>query len=97
MAEVRAGVDALDRTLVGLLAMRMRFMAAAARIKTDRAEVRDEARKRTVIANASAEAARLGLDPSFVADFWEQLVEASIAHEMVLFDEARLRSSRARR
>ncbi|MFQ3665851.1 MAG: chorismate mutase, partial [Sphingomonadaceae bacterium] len=36
MAEVRLGVDAIDRALVALLAERFRFMDAAARIKQDR-------------------------------------------------------------
>ena len=44
MAEVRQGVDALDRALVTLLAERQRYMDAAARIKQDRGAVRDTAR-----------------------------------------------------
>ena len=89
MAEVRAGVDALDRELVTLLAERFRFMDAAARIKPARAQVRDEARKRQVIANAQAEAERLGLDPAVVAQLWETLVEASITHEFEQWDRLR--------
>jgi isochorismate pyruvate lyase len=89
MAEVRAGVDSLDRDLVALLAERFRFMDAAARIKPGRDQVRDEARKRQVIANAQAEASRLGLDPAVVATLWEALVEASIAHELEQWDRLR--------
>lgn len=89
MADVRAGVDALDRELVSLLAERFRFMDAAARIKPERSQVRDEPRKRQVIANASASAAALGLDPAIVASLWESLVEASIAHELGKWDEGR--------
>lgn len=89
MADVRAGVDGLDRELVALLAERFRFMDAAARIKPARTQVRDEARKRQVIANASAEAQRLGLDPTIVAMLWEALVEASIAHEFEQWDRIR--------
>ena len=54
MKEVRAGVDALDRELVALLAQRFAYMDAAARIKPERGHVRDEARKAAVIANARA-------------------------------------------
>ena len=43
MAEVRAGVDALDQELVALIARRFAFMDAAARIKPSRDAVRDEA------------------------------------------------------
>ncbi len=89
MAEVRAGVDALDRELVALLAERFRFMDAAARIKPSRDAVRDEARKRQVIANAQAEGVRLGLDPAIVEMLWEALVEASIAHEFEQWDRLR--------
>ena len=60
MVEVRAGVDALDQELVALLARRFGYMDAAARIKPSRSDVRDEARKAQVIANASAAAAAAG-------------------------------------
>ena len=42
MAEVRQGVDALDRALVTLLAERQRYMHAAARIKPSRDVVHDD-------------------------------------------------------
>jgi isochorismate pyruvate lyase len=86
MAEVRAGVDQLDRELVALLARRFAYMDAAARIKPERGHVRDEGRKAQVIANARAEAARLGVPEEVVGDLWEQLVEASIAYELAAFD-----------
>jgi isochorismate pyruvate lyase len=41
MAEVRAGVDRLDEAIVALIAERFRYMAAAARIKADRAAQHD--------------------------------------------------------
>jgi isochorismate pyruvate lyase len=44
MAEVRAGVDEIDRRLAALLARRQGYMDAAARIKPARGAVRDEAR-----------------------------------------------------
>ncbi len=86
MAEVRAGVDQVDRELIALLQRRFAYMAAAARIKPSRDKVRDEARKAEVIANARAEAARLGLPDAAIAALWDDLVEASIAYEMNLFD-----------
>jgi isochorismate pyruvate lyase len=86
MAEVRAGVDQLDRELVALLARRFAYMDAAARIKPERGHVRDEGRKAQVIANARAEAARLGVPEDVVGELWEQLVEASIAYELAAFD-----------
>ena len=86
MTEVRAGVDQVDRDLVGLLARRFGYMDAAARIKPDRSLVRDEPRKAQVIANVRAEAERLGLPAERLADLWNQLVEHSIAHEFEMFD-----------
>jgi isochorismate pyruvate lyase len=89
MADVRAGVDDLDAELVMLLAERFRFMEAAARIKPERGQVRDEARKRQVIGNAAARAQSLGLDPDMVADLWDRLIEASITQELQAWDRAR--------
>lgn len=89
MTEVRAGVDAVDRALMALLAERFAFMTAAARIKPSRADVRDEARKRQVIDNARADAAARGLPADAVADIWDRLVEASIAYEFEAFDRMR--------
>jgi isochorismate pyruvate lyase len=86
MAEVRAGVDQVDRDLVALLVRRFAYMDAAARIKPDRGAVRDEARKAQVIANARAAAEASGLPGPVIADLWDDLVEASIAYEMAAFD-----------
>jgi isochorismate pyruvate lyase len=86
MAEVRAGVDALDRELVALLRRRFDYMDAAARIKPERGHVRDEARKAQVIAQARAAAEAQGLPGAAIAALWDQLVEASIAYEMAAFD-----------
>ncbi|WP_420605552.1 chorismate mutase [Novosphingopyxis sp.] len=87
MAEVRAGVDAVDRALIDLLARRFGYMDAAARIKPERGAVRDEARKAAVIAAAAARAAALGLPEGAIAALWDRLVETSIAYEFDRFDE----------
>ena len=86
MAEVRAGVDQVDRELVALLARRFAYMDAAARIKTKRDAVRDEARKAEVIANVRAQARAAGLPEAPLAALWDRLVEASIAYEFEAFD-----------
>ncbi|WP_126174824.1 chorismate mutase [Tsuneonella rigui] len=89
MLEVRAGVDQTDRELVDLLARRFGYMRAAARIKQDRATVRDEARKAAVIAAAADRAANAGMPREAIADLWERLVEASIAYELIEWDRLR--------
>lgn len=86
MTDVRAGVDALDRELVALLARRQAYMAAAARIKAKRSAVRDVARIEAVVANVRAAAAEAGLSPAIAEPVWRTLIERCIAHEMALFD-----------
>jgi isochorismate pyruvate lyase len=89
MIEVRAGVDALDRELVALLAKRFGYMRAAARIKPSRDVVRDEDRKASVIAAAVAAAEAQGVPGDVVGDIWERLVEGSIAYEFGEWDRIR--------
>ncbi|MCC2980395.1 chorismate mutase [Sphingomonas sp. IC4-52] len=86
MAEVRAGVDQVDRELIALLRRRFDYMDAAARIKPERGQVRDEARKAQVIANARAHAAAAGLPEQAIGELWDDLVEASIAYELAEYD-----------
>lgn len=90
MSEVRAGVDATDREIVALLDRRFGYMRAAARIKPERGHVRDEDRKAVVIAAVRRDSAARGLPADDLAQMWEQLVEASIAYELVEFDRLRV-------
>lgn len=87
MAEVRRGVDAVDKALVALLARRFAYMDAAARIKPTRDTVRDEARKAQVIANVRSHAAAAGIPEAPLAEIWDRLIEASIAYEFEAFDQ----------
>jgi isochorismate pyruvate lyase len=89
MAEVRRGVDALDREIVRLLAERFRYMDAAARIKPERGAVRDEARKAEVLGNVVAHARAEGAPEAAIAGLYERLIEASIAYEFDRFDTLR--------
>ena len=89
MAEVRQGVDALDRALVTLLAERQRYMDAAARIKGERHAVRDEARIEDVVAKVKAEAERQGLSTEIAEPVWRLLIERCIAYEFEVWDAMR--------
>ncbi|AMU95747.1 chorismate mutase [Sphingopyxis terrae subsp. terrae NBRC 15098] len=89
MADVRAGVDQVDRELVALLVRRFGYMDAAARIKTERSAVRDEPRKAQVLDNVAREAGSAGLDPQRIRAVWNELVEQSIAYEAVRWDRLR--------
>ncbi|MDB5428082.1 MAG: chorismate mutase [Phenylobacterium sp.] len=89
MTEVRQGVDALDRLLVSVLAERQRYMDAAARIKPDRAAVRDNARIEDVVAKVRAAAREAGLSEEIAEPVWRTLIERCIAHEFGVWDTLR--------
>lgn len=86
MADVRGAVDAIDAALVDLLVRRFAYMRAAARIKENRAAVRDDARKAEVIEQVRAMALDAGLPADAIADIWNKLVEVSIAYELAEWD-----------
>ena len=89
MAEVRHGVDALDRALVVLLAERQRYMDAAARIKPNRDVVHDDARIEDVVQKVLAAAAPAGLSPAIAEPVWRLLIDRCIAHEFETWDRTR--------
>jgi isochorismate pyruvate lyase len=89
MAEVRQGVDALDRALVALLAERQRYMDAAARIKGERAAVRDPARIEDVVAKVKAYARQAGLSEAIAEPVWRTLIDRCIAYELGRWDQLR--------
>ena len=89
MAEVRQGVDALDRALVALLAERQRYMDAAARIKPNRDAVHDADRIEDVIAKVLATAEQHHLSPQIAEPVWRTLIDRSIAHEFETYDRTR--------
>jgi isochorismate pyruvate lyase len=89
MAEVRDGVDRLDRALVALIKERAGYMEAAARIKPSRDVVRDEARIEDVVTKVKAAAAQAGLTDAIAEPVWRELVERSIAYEFTVWDKTR--------
>ena len=90
MAEVREGVDALDRALVVLLAERQRYMDAAARIKPSRDVVHDDWRIEDVISKVLAAAETAGLSPDIAEPVWRLLIDRCIAHEFGAWDRTRV-------
>lgn len=89
MADVRLGVDALDRALVALLTQRQAYMDAAARIKPSRNGVRDVPRIEDVVAKVLAEAAQTGLSPAIAGPVWRLLIDRCIAYELAAWDRLR--------
>ena len=89
MADVRAGVDALDRELVRLLVTRQGYMSAAARIKSDRNTVHDAERIEDVVSKVLIEAERQGLSGEIAEPVWRKLIERCIAFEFDEWDDLR--------
>jgi isochorismate pyruvate lyase len=87
MTQVRKGVDDTDALLINLLARRYAYMDAAARIKSDRTAVRDEARKAQVIGNVVSMAKNANLPSDDIGKIWDLLVESSIAYELREWDK----------
>lgn len=89
MAEVREGVDALDRELVALLVKRQAYMSAAGRIKNDRDAVYDAERIEDVVSKVLAEARKQGLSEDIAEQVWRKLIERCIAFEYGEWDKLR--------
>lgn len=89
MADVRQGVDALDRALVLLLTERQGFMDAAARIKADRTKVFDRARIEDVVTKVKAAARETGLSEAIAEPVWRTLIDRCIAYEYDSWDKTK--------
>ena len=89
MAEVRQGVDALDRELVSLLVKRKAYMTAAGRIKNDRDAVYDAERVEDVVSKVLVEARKQGLSEDIAEQVWRKLIERCIAFEFGEWDAHR--------
>ncbi|MGE0044491.1 MAG: chorismate mutase [Hyphomonadaceae bacterium] len=93
MTDVRAGVDEVDAMLVALIRRRQGYMDAAARIKPERALVRDEARIAQVLSNVKRHAEKAGLSWDIAEPVWRTMIERCIAHELVEYDRLQAQSS----
>jgi isochorismate pyruvate lyase len=82
MAEVRAGIDALDKTLVQLLKERAGYIDRATELKQANGwPARIPDRVEEVVANARRAAEDAGLDPDVVEQLWRRLIDWSIDRE----------------
>ena len=86
MADVRYEIDRIDRVLVHILAERVSFMDAAARIKPERAAVYDKARIEDVVEKVLAECEKEGLSPSIAEPVWRLLIDQCIEYEYASHD-----------
>ena len=82
MAEVRAGIDAVDEGLVALLAARAGYIDRAAALKAPlKLAARIDWRVEEVVGRVRAHAAGQGLDPDLAEALWRQIIGWSIARE----------------
>ncbi len=86
MGDVRYEIDRLDRLLVALLAERVSYMDAAARIKPVRAAVKDRPRIEDVVEKVLAQSAIAGLPASVAEPVWRTLIDRCIAYEFGSYD-----------
>jgi isochorismate pyruvate lyase len=89
MPDVRYEVDRLDEMLVTLMAERQSYMDAAARIKGDRAAVRDPARIEDVVAKVLVQAKAVGLSTAIAGPVWRTMIDRCIAYEFDAWDRLR--------
>jgi isochorismate pyruvate lyase len=95
MAEVRDGIDRLDRELVRLIAERQAYIEAAARIKDEETEVRLEWRIEDVVTKVLAAADREGLSKRIAEPVWREMIERCIEHELECW--RRMRNAEAKK
>jgi len=74
LEEVRAGIDAVDRELVALLARRAAYVGQVVRFKRTAAEVPAPARAAAVIANARRLAVEHGADPDLAEHVYRAII-----------------------
>ncbi len=82
MADVRAGIDAVDQGIVALLARRVAYIDRAAEIKGRLAlPARIDWRVEEVVAKVRQAAGIQALDPDLAELLWRRLIDWSIARE----------------
>lgn len=84
MAELRHEIDALDSSLIDLLALRTRYIDRAIDLKRiEGLPARTSDRVEDVIRKVRATARDRGLDQDLIERLWRDIIEWSIARESV--------------
>ena len=86
LAEVRAGIDRIDRELVRLIAERSGFVRRAAELKGSRDEILDPVRIAAILADIRREAEQLGLPPEVAEETFRAMIDHFVAYEYREFD-----------
>jgi isochorismate pyruvate lyase len=81
LEEIRAGMDAIDRQIVGLIAERVEYVRAAARFKTSAENVAAPERVQAVLNTRREWAEAAGLDGGAIERLYRDLVAYCVGEE----------------
>ena len=84
--EIRAGMDAIDREIVALIAQRVAYVRAAAKFKTNSANVAAPERVAAVLKTRREWAESAGLSGDVIEGLYRDLVAYSISEEHKEFE-----------
>ena len=79
--EIRAGMDAVDRQIVGLIELRVEYVRAAAKFKTSSAGVAAPDRVAAVLKTRREWAESVGLDGGVIEGLYRELVQYCVSEE----------------
>jgi isochorismate pyruvate lyase len=85
--EIRAGMDAVDREIVNLIARRVEYVRAAAKFKTNSANVAAPERVAAVLKTRREWAEAAGLSGDVVEGLYRDLVAYSVSEEHKRWEE----------
>jgi isochorismate pyruvate lyase len=89
LAEVRAGIDALDREIVALIARREQLVRRAGTLKADTAAVRAPARVEQVVERVRGVAQEQGASPDVVERTYRAMIAAFVDLELGVHESSR--------
>ncbi|MDA3898909.1 MAG: chorismate mutase [Spirochaetes bacterium] len=82
MNDIRVAIDQIDKEIVEKIALRAKYVSAAAKYKNNETEVRDSKRVEKVIESKKALAQELGISPELIARIYEVMINFFINEEM---------------
>ena len=82
MKEIRTAIDHLDHQLISLLGQRDEYVHAAAKFKTNAADVRASDRVKAMLAKRCTWAQNNSIDPGFIEELFLKVVNYFVQKEM---------------
>lgn len=82
MIDIRAAIDQIDKEIVEKIALRSKYVSAAAKYKKNENEVRDSGRVEKVIESKKALAKEFGISPELISGIYEMMINFFINEEM---------------